>query len=161
MKQLFLCGVFANENKEEIINKTKTNVEFSANLFQLKMINGFKKNGTDIEVVSAPFIGAYPKSYKQSYFKGFDSKTMDDFKYIHFNNFWGIRNFSRKNNCFKALKSFINSTDEEKIIYVYSVHTPFLQAAIKAKQKDKRIKICLIVPDLPEYMNLGKKNTGL
>lgn len=38
---------------------------------------------------------------------------------------------------------------------VYSAHTPFLEAAVYAKQRDPRIRICLYVPDLPNYMNLN------
>jgi glycosyltransferase involved in cell wall biosynthesis len=45
----------------------------------------------------------------------------------------------------------------QKLIVVYSAHTPFIKAAEYAKKFDKNIKICLYVADLPQYMNLTEK----
>ena len=59
MSVLFIGGVFAEENQKEIIENTKGYAEFSANIFQKKLINGFKKNNQEITVISAPFIGSY------------------------------------------------------------------------------------------------------
>ena len=42
MSVLFIGGVFACENEDEIIENTKGYVEFSANIFQKKLIKGFK-----------------------------------------------------------------------------------------------------------------------
>ncbi len=44
MKILFIGGVFAKENENEIIQNTKTYVEYSANIFQEKLIKGFREN---------------------------------------------------------------------------------------------------------------------
>jgi len=38
MKILFIGGVFAKENENEIIQNTKTYVEYSANIFQEKLM---------------------------------------------------------------------------------------------------------------------------
>jgi glycosyltransferase involved in cell wall biosynthesis len=40
------------------------------------------------------------------------------------------------------------------IVFVYSVHSPFLIAAAAAKKLNKDLHICLIVPDLPEFMDI-------
>lgn len=154
MKVLFICGVFDDKSQEEIINETKGYAEFSANIFQKKLIGGFKKNDIDIEVVSAPFIGSYPNKYKKMFFRGFESQETD-YKYVNFCNVWGYRNFSRSASLKKAIADFIQVDDFEKLIVVYSPHTPFLEAAVYAKSKDPRIKICLVIPDLPQYMNLN------
>lgn len=45
------------------------------------------------------------------------------------------------------------------MIVVYSAHDPFLAAASYAKKKDPSIKICLVAPDLPQYMNLEAKQS--
>jgi glycosyltransferase involved in cell wall biosynthesis len=156
MKILFLCGVFAKENEDEILRHAKRPVEYSANLFQEKMVGGFREFGDDFSVVSAPFIGSYPNASDLFSFKGFEAKQ-DKYQYVPFCNLWGFRNSSRKKSLKKALREFIASDDSEKLIVVYSPHTPFVQAAAYAKKKDPRIKICLVVPDLPQYMNLNAK----
>lgn len=160
MKVLLLCGVFAKENEQEIIENSKRAVEYSANIFQEKLIEGFQETVEDFSLLSAPFIGAYPVAYKKKSFKGFQV-PQDKYQYVYFNNVFGIRNFSRAKALKKAIKSFIESKETDKRIIVYSPHTPFLEAAVYAKKKDPSIKISLIVPDLPQYMNLDKKKSFL
>lgn len=156
MKVLFLCGVFAKENEDEILRHAKRPVEYSANLFQEKMIDGFRELVDDFSVISAPFIGSYPNASDMFSFKGFEEKQ-EKYQYVPFCNLWGLRNRSRKASLQKALAAFIKADDADKLIVVYSPHTPFVQAAAYAKRKDPRIKICMVVPDLPQYMNLNSK----
>lgn len=158
MKVLMLCGVFAKENEQEVINNAKAAVEFSANLFQQKLIAGFKSINCDFSVISAPFIGSYPNASRIVNFSGF-SEPQESYTYISFNNIWGIRNFSRAASLKKAVRSFIEHSEEEKLILVYCPHTPFLEAAVYAKKADPRIRICLYTPDLPQYMNLSAKRS--
>ena len=153
MKVLILCGVFAAENENEIIKHARRPVEFSANIFQKKLINGFIESGFDCRVISAPFIGSYPNASDLRVFSGFEN-TQSEFDYVNFNNIWGVRNFSRAASLKQKAEPFIEDRDCQKLIVVYSPHTPFLEAAVYAKKRDSKIKICLVVPDLPQYMNL-------
>lgn len=164
-KVLFIGGVFAQENEAEILENSKTPVEYSANIFQKKLIHGFlslPKEENAFQVISAPFIGSYPNAYKKMFFKGFQEEQTD-YQYVHFNNIWGIRNLSRTRALKKAVRAFAKEKQAgvEKLIVVYSPHTPFLAAAVWAKKKDPSIRICLIVPDLPQYMNLSEKKSLL
>lgn len=153
MKVLFLCGVFEKENETEILARAKRPIEYSANIFQEKLIRGFEALGVAFDVLSAPFIGSYPNASSWYSFRGFQ-KTGSAYRYVRFNNVWGFRNYSRARSLKKAIESFALEEDSDKLIVVYSPHTPFLEAAVHAKKKDPNIKICLIVPDLPQYMNL-------
>lgn len=154
MKILMLCGVFAKENEQEVIDHARAAVEFSANVFQQKLITGFRTLEHDFTVISAPFLGAWPNASDILSFRGF-SRQQSDFTYVQFNNVWGLRNFSRASSLKKAVRPFIEAEDPEKLILVYCTHTPFLEAAVYAKKQDPRIRICLYVPDLPNYMNLS------
>ena len=156
MKILFLCGVFGHEMEQDLICSARRSIEYSANLFQEKMISGFYKCGMDVEIISAPFVGSFPNA---SRIVSFDAEKYhnQDYQYVSFNNVWGIRNLSRANALKKKIKAFAKQKDGEKLIVVYSPHTPFLEAAVYAKRIDPSIKICLVVPDLPQYMNLSAK----
>ena len=160
MRGLFLCGVFSEQHEPEIIAMSKRTIEYSANVFQKKLIEGFRRNNFALEVLSAPFIGSYPTVSKMSRFRGFSTET-DQYQYVNFNNIWGIRNLSRARALKKAVIPFVNGREERKIIFVYSPHTPFLEAAVYAKRLDPTIKICLILPDLPQYMNLNAKVSAI
>lgn len=153
MKILMLCGVFAQEDQQEVIDNAKAGVEFSANQFQLKLIQGFRDGGYDLDVLSAPFVGSYPNASRIRTFKGFRG-SQSLCRYVPFSNLWGYRNYSRASALKKALSDFLEDPEPDKRILVYSAHTPFLEAAAYAKKRDPRIKICFYVPDLPDYMNL-------
>ena len=149
-----ICGYFARENQAEVIAQARRPVEFSANLFQQKLIDGFSDVECDFSVLSAPFIGAFPNASSRFAFRGFQ-QSVEGLDYVRFNNVWGWRNISRAAALKRAVKDFVRKDASQKLILVYSAHTPFLKAAIHAKKKDPRIRVCLMVPDLPEYMNLS------
>lgn len=153
MKVLMICGVFAKENQQEVIDQSRGAVDFSANLFQQKLIGGFLDTDCELSVLSAPFIGAFPVTSHSVSFKGFSTKQ-DTCRYVKFNNIWGLRNLSRAAALKRGVRDFIEVSGEQKMIVVYCAHTPFLEAAAYAKKKDPSIRVCLMVPDLPEYMNL-------
>lgn len=156
MKILFLCGVYADENENEVLNNTIGCAEQSANIFQKKLVYGLKKNSYPYKIISAPFIGAYPIRYKKMRFKSF-AVPQNKFQYVPFNNIWGIRNLSRERSMKKAIENyFSHESEEEFLIMVYCAHTPFLEAAKYAKKLRPKSKICFIVPDLPQYMNLNE-----
>ena len=158
MKILILCGVAEKETQQEVIAHSRGGADLAANLFQQKLIAGFRSLGTDCEVLSAPFLGAYPMRCDLIRFRGFKT-AQKGCTYVKFNNIWGLRNFSRSRALKKALKSFIALEDPRKLILVYCPHTPFLEAAAYAKKKDPSIRVCLYVPDLPNYMNLNANRT--
>lgn len=155
MDVLFLCGVFAKENEAEVIAQAKKSVEFSANQMQLKLISGLKEVA-DTQVISAPFIGHYPNQSRSLRFSGF-TNPQHICRYVSFNNIWGFRNLSRARALKKAVRAFSLDGNEEKLIIVYSAHDPFLAAAAYAKKLNPKIRLCFIVPDLPQYMNLEAK----
>lgn len=158
MKVLMICGFFAQNNEEEVIAQARSAVEFSANQFQSKLIGGFRKMGCDLQVLSAPFIGAFPTASRSVSFRGFKEPS-EEIDYVAFNNIWGFRNFSRSRALKKKLLSFAKDPCPEKMIVIYCPHTPFLEAAAYAKKLDKRIRICFYVPDLPNYMNLNSNRS--
>ena len=161
VKILMICGVYAEENEREALSLTKGYAEQSANIFQRKLIKGIEKNGMDHKILSAPLIGAYPMRYTKPGFRGFSVKT-DLCEYVPFNNIWGIRNLSRARSLKKAVKEYLRrESEEEFLILVYCPHTPFLEAAAYAKKLKPKSKICLVVPDLPQYMNLNESGRGL
>ncbi len=161
MSVLFIGGVFAKENEKEIIENSKGYAEFSANIFQKKLIGGFKENNVDIDVISAPLIGAYPNKYKKIFFRDFSEKQTE-YTYVKFNNIWGYRNFSRAASLKRKIKELIKAQKKNyDLIIAYSAHQPFLEAASYAKRLLPNAKICFVVPDLPQYMNLDANRSKI
>lgn len=164
VKMLFLGGVFSDEMETEILLKSKSIVQYAANKLQWNLINGFlNHDGFEMEIISAPFIGTYPKEYNDLFIK--KSKFLYDKSvestYISFCNLWGYRSISRKRSLKREVQEFILEKSSKKVIFVYSPHTPLLQAAVYAKKKDPSIHICLMIPDLPQFMNLNSNKSIL
>jgi glycosyltransferase involved in cell wall biosynthesis len=162
MKVLFLGGVFDETMEKEILEKSKGIVQYAANRLQWNLIDGLLQiENCELEILSAPLIGSFPKDYVNIRIKGSKTFYKEKIKsiYVGFSNIWGYRNISRKNNLIKEIKSFTLDKSNNKSIIVYSPHTPYLQAAVYAKKKDPSIHICLIVPDLPQFMNLNDKKS--
>lgn len=161
MAVLFIGGVFCEINETEIMENSKKYAEFSANIFQKKLIKGFKDNKIDIDVISAPLIGAYPLRYKKMFFNGF-KEEQKEYTYVNFNNLWGYRNFSRAKSLKSTIKKLILKDNKRyDLILAYSAHQPFLEAAVYAKKLLPKSKICFVVPDLPQYMNLDANRSKL
>lgn len=157
MNILLLCGYYEEACQWEILEKIRANHQNAANSFQERLIQALRGDGNRLEMISAPFIGAWPQSYSDVFFRGFRAKTNGDVQYVRFCNVWGWRNISRTNALKRAVRGYIKRTQgEPRMIVVYSPHTPFMEAAAYAKTLDPQCRICLVVPDLPQYMNLSK-----
>lgn len=157
MNILLLCGYYEEACQAEILEKIRANHQNAANSFQERLIQALRGENNRLEIISAPFIGAWPQSYSDVFFRGFREETNGNVQYVQFCNVWGWRNFSRTKALKRAVKEYIaQSKGEQTMIVVYSPHTPFLEAAVYAKTLDPQCRICLVVPDLPQYMNLSK-----
>lgn len=153
-KCILICGYFEKNQEDIIRSRQDAPLDYSANNVQERLIYGMR-NETLVSVLSAPSVGRFPKESKVVFFDKLDSSM--DIQYVSFNNIWGLRNFSRTVSLKKAIGKLIEKKESQVCsIVVYSVHTPYLEAAVYAKRKKRNIKICLIVPDLPEYINLNK-----
>lgn len=158
---IMICGIFSDENAQEVEKYSKKSVEYSANIFQQKLIDGFNEINVKLKIITAPFIGSYPNHSTLKNFKGFEKKAYD-YDYVCFNNIWGYRNISRTKAIKKELKHYLKTTISKNILIIsYSAHEPFMEAAAYAKQIDSRVKICLVIPDLPQYMNLSNKKSKI
>ena len=163
MDILFLGGVFTKEQQEEILKKSRGAIQFAANTLQWNLINGLDYcNGSSIKIISALFVGAYPKHYSDYYVRGLEwshAKNAKD-KNISFLNIFGIKHIWKGIILAKeTVKWGKVASSSNKAIVVYSMHTPFIFAAAVAKMFNSNIHVSLVVSDLPEFMDLQQNRT--
>ncbi|MCX7972934.1 MAG: glycosyltransferase [Candidatus Aminicenantes bacterium] len=161
MEILFLGGLFPKEKEKEIFSKSRGPIQFAANNLQWNLIKGLdSNNGKPIKILNSPFISSFPKYYKDFYLRTYRWSHIDesDDWNVGFLNIFVIKQIWRALAlALKIMKWATDQKEEKKTLLVYSIHTPFLFASWVAKKLNKRIHVCLIVPDLPEFMNLGEK----
>lgn len=156
----FIGGVFSKDEENMVFKKSKGTVQSAANVLQWNIIKGLDScNEKPISIINSIFIGSYPKHYKDLFIKSSvwsHTEEANDIK-IGFINLFAIKQISRGLAISKYIKKRVQKKQKnKKVIIIYSMHTPFVYAAAKAKQKNPDVHICLICPDLPEFMNLGK-----
>lgn len=156
MNILFIGGYFPPDRIQEILVNSKGVIQNAANNLQWSIIKGLSYYYKKIHLITLPYIGSYPFQYKEFYFKSSPKqKNSITNNCIGFINFYGLKFIHRYVMAKKGLKQLSKILNSAYVI-VYAVHTPFLKAAVDLKKKYPNVKICLIVPDLPQFMSSSK-----
>lgn len=159
----FLGGIFPKELQSEVKEKSTGNIQYAANALQWNLINGIESNiSRPIKLFNRMFIGSFPKKYKDFYIKtkvfSHDEGTYDI--NIGFINVLFIKQLLIPKIANKYLLKWINNNkDKEKVLFVYS--TNFLENITFVKESDFSVHVCLILPDLPSFMNMDKSKSLL
>lgn len=162
MKIFWLGGVAEKNDFKKM--QEKGNTQIAANITQLNYIEGIEETtNTSVKILNSNFEPAFPK-YKEIFVKkrkwirkgkenidiGFINIPV--FKYIH-------KTIKLKQEMRKIIKNEL-AKDELNIFFIYAMTSPLMLLAkfIKKHIKNKNYVICLIVPDLPEFMNMNRQN---
>lgn len=160
MNIIFLGGFFPEQYTSLIINKSKLQVQNAANTFQWTFIKGLEQNlNRPIKLITALFIGWYPKYYKdliisKAYFSNNDEAVSGVM--VGFLNLPLIKNIFKFLNLKIAINQLI-TTANRNVIYIYSIARPYLKAALEVKSKNPNIVICVIITDFYDW----KENNSL
>lgn len=155
MKFIFLFGLFPEVYREEIEKNSKGNIQYAANALQWNIVKGFDLLDS-IKLINLPYVGSYPLAYRKlstPTFK-FEHKSGANDINIGFFNFMYVNRYFRYLAARRQLlKTFNKLENDNTTIIIYSLNSSFLKAAVDAKSKFKNIKLCVVAPDLPEYMS--------
>jgi len=151
---LMLAGLFPDEIRNEIIANSKYNTQFAADALQWSILKGLSSYYQQIEVANFPFVGAYPRLNKSPFIKTFKFGGRNiRGNNIGYLNFVGYKNVDIYRKAKKYISEWAVQHPGEKVILIYAAYLPFMKAAIAAKKYDSSIKLCLVLPDLPQFMN--------
>lgn len=157
MNLLFLGSFFPQNLKAEIITNSKEGIEYAAHTLQLNYVMGLDANmDKPIKIINAPIVGSFPLLFKSVFVNGayFSHTPMAQDISVRYCNIAILKNLFIQRALYKELVKEMNSkNDFPKVIIVYSMLSPWVKAAVKIKMKYPKIKLCLIIPDLPEYMS--------
>lgn len=156
MKVFFLAGLFPKELSSEIKVLSRGVIQNAANTLQWNLVKGLDSY-VNLKIINLPFVSSYPRFYKNISIPFFQFEHKLGAKDInlgfinlplikHVIKYWKLKNELKKS--FKEIEF-----NENVCILIYSIHSPFIKAAIDIKSKYPKTKICLIVPDLPQFMS--------
>lgn len=159
-KHVILISGNTSKSEEEYINSlTRNYYQTAANTLSSSIFCGLKEifKGK-LSLVSSPLIPSFPKYFRKFIYKGkerFEYYGSDAYgtKFITIPLF---KLFFKQKSILNVLCSKVYRNDEDYIIIIYGIHTPYLKSAVEFKQKYPKTKLCLVVPDLPIYMSSSK-----
>ena len=153
---VFLGGIFTPRQIGMIERESKGVIQHAADGLQKKLIEGLSVTypGT-VSVLNLPFIGSYPQLFRRPFFPGTREGFHPTLLGQSFVNIRVLKSFSRLASSFLGLLRI--SQSRRCAIVVYSAHLPFLAAAIIYRSIFRHSRICLILPDFPEFMGDGGK----
>ena len=116
MKVLFLGLMYDREKEKEYLKKSKTGMQAAANTYQWAMLDGFIENQADITLFNTLPVGTFTKHYNELNISSRSWKYRGiDCEEIGFLNLQFLKQFSRKHNYIKKIKSWIKNNKGENI----------------------------------------------
>lgn len=159
MNIAFMGGLFPKEIESEIIRNSKGMIDFAANNLQWGIIKGLDTcSKTSVFLCNVMFINSYPIGYKKMFIKtqNFSHKPGSIDNNLGFFNLIGFNMICRFFAALKGLLKWSQDINDRKVIITYGLNSPFLLASTIVKTFHSNIKVCLVVPDLPEFMSESK-----
>lgn len=157
MDILCLMGLFPKEYEAKILKNSKSGVQNAANKFQWGIVNGLDGiENIHFKIVNSLYIGSYPKRYAELKIPTFEFSHSNIAKDINvgFTNLTFYKNFSRYTGIKKQVDKWVKEDNgEQKVVLAYAMTSPFVEILDYIKRKYSHIVCCLVVPDLPEFMN--------
>ena len=154
---LFVTGLYPIDYIEKYKEQSCGSIQNAANVFQWNIIDGLQKNNVDFEVVSLPFIPAFPFSYKSLFtFKGnIVSQGKKIGEMLRFCDLVIYKTYSMERQLMEYVEKWVakQNKGEKLIILTYTPYVPFMKVAKKIKDKYSDIYIASIVTDLVDNMN--------
>ena len=152
---VWVGGFITDENREFIYSNSKRNIQFAADKLQRSYIEGFKHNGfNSIYVMNFPFVGNYPRSFKSP---TINSELIDGEGRLIIVRKYKTLSFLSKLEKTKVFLHYLNHIQNSKtgdiLICFYALTSEHLEWIKLAKLMINDIKIILVVPDLPIFMN--------
>lgn len=154
----FLTMLIPKQIEREVDKLSIGNMQTAANALQWKIYNGLCQNlERNVVLLNALPVGSYPQYYKKIKIKEFCFATEFGTENINigFCNVKLIRNYFQKRNILKALNKWMLSSGNDKVLFVYTLSLPFLSAIVKIKKVYSKLKVCAIVADMPDMLNLS------
>lgn len=150
MKYLWI-GININSDIEKLILDNKGKL-LSAKVSQDNWVVGLDNLGIDMDSINSIHFPYTIKNVPRVCWSR-NGKSLDI--NVEYKNIRYFDILSKRRAMVKEAKKWAKAQTDDLTVFVYSMHTPFLAAALSIKKILPNTKIVLLVPDLPQFMDLG------
>lgn len=129
-------------------------------LFETALLNGFKENGMNIDILSFPMLPTFPAG-KELFFGGNTEQLSCGYSccWLRTINLPFLKQISRRLDARRLLKKWLKENAEDGIIFTYSI-PPFLVKDIFRYAEKYKVKTVAIIPDLLRDMYINENQTS-
>lgn len=160
-KICFLTTLIPTQMYSHVNEKSTNNMADAANALQWNIYDGLCRNYKQgIKLINILPIGSFPQYYTEPFIARelFDTQYEKGNVNVGFCNIKLVRNYFQPRQIFKELLSEFKGVDDG-ILYVYTISAPIITAVDLLKRKNKRIKVCSIIADLPNMSSLSSQKS--
>lgn len=161
MNFAFLGKMIPDSIANAVSAYSKNNMQEAANALQWHIYNGLCQNiGAGIHIINVLPIGSFPKYYKRAFVKRelFQTDYNEYNLNIGFCNIRFLRNYILPFKIERALLEWCGKSDNNRVVFVYTLSLPFIKAIEKVKKKYPSLIVCAIVADLPNMISLSSSD---
>lgn len=149
MNILFIAQYYPEQLLPTFLKQTKVGLDFAAHNLHRALLQGFRENGQEIEVLNAPHLGSFPPYYKSPFVPSYKSEKEHIYSFSYLNLSY-VKRWDIKRHMRREMLRWCERTEGKKMIFFYNFTALTVLPELKRKFKD--VKACLLVTDLPEYM---------
>ena len=150
MRVIFITGLYPQEYIEEFRNNVQGHsLQYAANEFQWRIVEGLYQNHLDLYVLSLPFLPCYPRYKKLKTINSsiyYDSVLIG--KVIPYCTIPIVKDYSMKFRLRNAIRSYCERFKEEHIYVITYNSLGFMQEAVRPLKNKYNIKLCSLITDL-------------
>lgn len=159
MNLFFMSLIYPSAELTFIKEKCKSGMQMQLDNFQKLIISALKSNHNinDLYICNALPVGVFPKHYSDIYLP---SSDYDEVHSIGSFNLPYFKQRTRKRAAQSALLKWVEKSQHNRHVLIYSLYLPFMQAAVNVKETYPDLHISLIVPDIPTELGLASGRTG-
>ncbi len=161
MRVIFLSHLYPKSKKDYYMKRSRCGLSAAADAHQYAIALGLNACCGDFELVNLPAVSHFPVRYKDPWLKS--SYIEENGLRIHNVGYCTLPEYqfvSRCINARKKLEQIVSQSSEFFYIVVYGINFGINKAAIDIKNRyPGRIKLCNIIPDLPQ--DVGNKNKSI
>ena len=157
MKILYFGTVCELNNYNELLKNCRSKPSVSTIVFENALLDGFSKNGIDMEIHSFPMVPVFPH-LKKIFFGRKKEKLPCGYEAVWLRtiNIPVLKQISRSLDARRILRSWGRENTGRGIVFTYSI-PPFLVKTIIRYSRKYSLKTVAIIPDLLRDMYINEK----
>lgn len=157
MNVVFLSNFYPRCKRDYYLSRSKSGLAAAADAHQYAIAQGLKSANRSLQIINLPSVFPFPHRNKDLFVV--DEEIQENGLVIHnvgSCNLAFYQYISRYHHSKAALKKVVEENSDITYIVVYATNLAFLRAATEVRKKYNHVRICLIVPDLPDDMTSNK-----